>query len=178
MDDEGWFHTNDIGMWLSNGCLKFIDRKEDLSFISNPYGKLIAPNKIENIYIQSIYVGQCYVDVDYDRGYLIGIIVPDIDGINLWCSENNMLLSAAEACKNVAFKNTLVNDITNIGKREGLEEHEQVSEVYLESDSFTQEAGLLTPTMKVKRHEMYVYFKHEIDQICLERMANSSKKIN
>lgn len=25
---------------------------------------------------------------------------------------------------------------------------------------------------------MYVYFKHEIDQICLERMANSSKKIN
>ncbi|XP_017492543.1 PREDICTED: long-chain-fatty-acid--CoA ligase 1-like [Rhagoletis zephyria] len=78
MDDEGWFHTNDIGMWLSNGCLKFIDRKEDLSFISNPYGKLIAPNKIENIYIQSIYVGQCYVDVDYDRGYLIGIIVPDI----------------------------------------------------------------------------------------------------
>lgn len=69
-----------------------------MSFISNPYGKLIAPNKIENIYIQSIYVGQCYVDVDYDRvsmikcdiyeysllncclkqGYLIGIIVPDI----------------------------------------------------------------------------------------------------
>lgn len=86
----------------------------------SPYGKLIAPNKIENIYIQSIYVGQCYVDVDFDRvslvpfagrenltllaytqGYLIAIIVPDIDGINLWCSENNMLLSAAEACKNV-----------------------------------------------------------------------------
>ena len=58
-----------------------------------------------------------------------------------------MLLSAAEACKNVvsvtnddrqpfttiiedfnfkAFKNTLVNDILNIGRREGLEEHEQV----------------------------------------------------
>lgn len=81
--------------FFQNGCLKYIDRKDDLSYIKRPYGKLVAPNKIENIYIQSIYVGQCYVDVDFDRvrekctssqltalspeqSYLIGIIVPDI----------------------------------------------------------------------------------------------------
>lgn len=60
------------------------------------------------------------------QGYLIAVIVPDIDGINLWCTENNMLLSAAEACKNNIFRNTLINDLTNIGKREGLADHEQV----------------------------------------------------
>lgn len=125
-----------------------------------------------------MYVGQCYVDVDYDRGYLIGIIVPDIDGINLWCSENNMLLSSAEACRNQAFKNTLINDIENIGRREGLEEYEQIAEVFLENDSFTQEAGLLTPTMKVKRYEMYNFFKNEIEDIVTNNQINASKKKN
>lgn len=75
-----------------------------------------------------------------------------------------------------AFKNTLVNDIISIGKRENLEEWEQVSEVYLEADSFTQEAGLLTPTMKVKRHEMFEFFKKEIDDIILNKMANNQRK--
>jgi hypothetical protein len=80
----------------------------------------------------------------------VGVIVPDVDGINLWCTESNMLLSAAEACRNVviislikllliihiltpflsnigqAFKKTVLNDILNIGKREGLQHFEQV----------------------------------------------------
>ena len=53
----------------------------------------------------------------------------------------------------------------------------QVSEVYLESDSFTQEAGLLTPTMKVKRHELFQYFKKEIDDIVMNKLASASKKM-
>lgn len=102
IDNDGWFHTGDIGQLNSSGCLKILDRKSSLKMVSRQHRlRWIAPNKIENIYIQSIYVGQCFVDVDINKGCLVAVIVPDIDGINLWCSENNMLLSSAEACKNI-----------------------------------------------------------------------------
>lgn len=97
VDADGWFHTGDVGEWLpvtrgsfpcandchfdlfQNGCLKYIDRKKDI-FLTND-GKLIAPNKIENIYIQSIYVGQCYVDIDMERVWSLDTEKADIKNV-------------------------------------------------------------------------------------------------
>lgn len=48
-----------------------MDRRRDLQVIQyNNIIRWVAPNKIENIYIQSIYVGQCYVDIDIERVYI------------------------------------------------------------------------------------------------------------
>ena len=45
-----------------------MDRRQCLRVIKyNNLKRWIAPIKIENIYIQSIYVGQCYVDIDIEQ---------------------------------------------------------------------------------------------------------------
>mgnify|MGYP002716972533 FL=1 len=72
-----------------------------------------------------------------------------------------------------AFRNTLINDIKNIGNRERLKEYEQVHDVVLHSDPFTHDSGLLTPTMKLKRYELYHYFRDEIDAV-IEALYNGS----
>ncbi|GIX77428.1 long-chain-fatty-acid--CoA ligase 1, partial [Caerostris extrusa] len=59
IDEDGWLHTGDIGMWLPNGSLKIVDRKKHIFKLAQ--GEYIAPEKIENIYLSSQYVSQIFV---------------------------------------------------------------------------------------------------------------------
>lgn len=60
VDELGWHHTGDVGMWLANGSLKIIDRRKHIFKLSQ--GEYIVPEKIENIYVsRSQYVYQCFV---------------------------------------------------------------------------------------------------------------------
>lgn len=59
IDENGWHHTGDVGMWLPNGTLKIIDRRKHIFKLSQ--GEYIVPEKIENIYIRSQYVEQVFV---------------------------------------------------------------------------------------------------------------------
>lgn len=59
IDEYGWHHTGDVGMWLPNGTLKIIDRRKHIFKLSQ--GEYIVPEKIENIYIRSQYVEQVFV---------------------------------------------------------------------------------------------------------------------
>lgn len=59
IDENGWHHTGDIGMWLPNGALKIIDRRKHTFKLSQ--GEYIVPEKIESIYAKSQYICQNFV---------------------------------------------------------------------------------------------------------------------
>jgi len=75
MDQDGWFHSGDIGMMIPNGTLKIIDRKKNIFKLQQ--GEYVAPEKIENIYLNSKYVTEIFVYGDSLQNYLIAIIFPD-----------------------------------------------------------------------------------------------------
>jgi long-chain acyl-CoA synthetase len=125
IDEQGWHHTGDVGMWMPNGTLKIIDRRKHIFKLSQ--GEYIVPEKIENIYIRSQYVSQLYVHGESLKSCIIAIVVPDVDVIKCWASENGIPGTLSVLCNNDDVKQLIQDDMIAWGKEAGLKSFEQVS---------------------------------------------------
>ena len=134
IDADGWFHTGDIGEFEDRN-LKITDRKKDLIVLGN--GKNVAPQKIEGLLRISPLIQEAVVLGD-GMDACVALVVP------------------AEGADEKAIK----KEIDAVNKT--LAPYEAVKRFALVTEGFTQENGLLTPTLKVKRKAVAERYKTEI----------------
>jgi len=79
IDEDGWFHTGDIGIINEHGFLKITDRKKDLIITSG--GKNIPPQKIENLLKHSSYISDALVIGDKKK-FITALIAVDRDSLS------------------------------------------------------------------------------------------------
>ena len=126
---DGWLYTGDIGEFDEEGYLKITDRKKDI--IVSLGGDNIAPSKLENLLTLSSDIEQACVFGE-QKNYIAAIIILSADSkatkeqIDLYIEKMNTDLSQPE----------------------------KIKRYHIIDEPFTIENNLMTPTMKVRRHEV------------------------
>lgn len=79
-----------------NGTLKIIDRKKHIFKLAQ--GEYIAPEKIDNIYLQSEVMAQVFVHGESLQAFFIAIVVPDVESLPSWAEKRGLQQSFEEHC--------------------------------------------------------------------------------
>ena len=175
VDEQGWLHSGDIGLWRVDGSLQIIDRKKNLFKLAQ--GEYVAPEKIENILTQSPLIAQCFVHGDSIQTCLVAIVVPDEEVVRPKFLASSST-SFAELCRSsTALKQQLSDDIAKLSKANGLLGFEIVKAIHVESEPFAVENDLMTPTFKLKRPQLRTRYQSEIEQLYGTQVAAPQSKL-
>jgi long-chain acyl-CoA synthetase len=171
IDAEGWFHTGDIGEFDADGFLRITDRKKDLLKTSG--GKYIAPQNIENEMKVQRTIGECVVIGD-NRPYAAALIAPKFEIIEAFAREKGLAFADRAALVALPEVEGLVrDDVERVNK--GLAQFEKVKKFRLLPRELSQDAGELTPTLKVKRKVVNQKWKDLIESMYAESKEGAAK---
>jgi long-chain acyl-CoA synthetase len=158
---DGWLHTGDVGRMDEDGYLTITDRIKDLIVTSN--GKNVAPATIEGMLAADPLFEYTLLLGD-NRPYLTLLVAPSLPHLEdigkqlqLTWAHREELLSHPEI---IAELRRRVSTLT-----EKLASYEQIRDLRLLVEEFTQENGLLTPTLKVKRKEVERRFAQLVEEM-------------
>ena len=161
IDEEGWLYTGDVGKWTERKNIKITDRKKHI--IVNSGGKNIAPQPIENLLSQSIFINHVVIIGD-KRDFVSALVTPDFEQLkNLAESMHIAYKNETELISNDHIVKAIKKDIDRL--QQDLAKYERVRKFSLLSQPFTVENGELTPKMSIKRHVVERKYSDLIDQM-------------
>lgn len=151
IDEEGWFHTGDIGEFDDEGFLKITDRKKEMFKTSG--GKYVAPQIIENIMKQSRFIEQIMVIGEGER-MPAALIQPNFEFVQEWAKRKNIDIGETneELVKHPEVIKRIQDEVDFYNEKFG--NWEKIKRFELTPEIWSIELEHLTPTMKLKRRNI------------------------
>jgi long-chain acyl-CoA synthetase len=158
---DGWLSTGDIGALDEDGYLTITGRKKEILVTSG--GKSVSPTGLEERVRAHPLVAQCIV-VGNDRPYVAALVTLDLEAIEHWLAmQGRAPLAPKELVRDpelemevrraVVAANTLVS------------QPESIRTFRILAHQFTEEHGLLTPSLKLKRKAIEKAYETEVSAL-------------
>ena len=160
--EDGWLRSGDVAQINPNGSIQIIDRAKNI--FKTSFGEYIAPERLEGIFIQSLWLNQVWVYGDSLKDALCLIAVVDPGKVAEYAKANNLENDEA-LLDNSELKSLVMGSLNELSKDNKLQVHEKPKYMKLFSEPFSVENGLLTPTMKLKRNVAKEHFGPVLDEL-------------
>lgn len=163
-DEEGWFHTGDIGHIKDGRFLMVTDRKKEIFKLSN--GKFIAPQVIENIFKESPAIDQLMVIGEHEK-FASALISPNFKYFDDWKTTKNLSFSTNEELIQLPVVQSFFSEEVNrFNKR--LNPSEKIQRFRLVKDEWNPASGELSPTLKLRRQFINDKYRSLISQVYMK----------
>ena len=160
-DDDGWFHTGDIGYVDGEGYLYITDRKKEIIVMSN--GKKVPPQAIENALKMQPHIAQAMVVGD-DRNYIAALLVPNWESLEKFALANGIARDDNERLvADPRVLSLIEREVEAVNK--SLSRYEQVKKFWILPAEWTVDSGELTPSLKIKRRIILEKWKSAVGKL-------------
>ena len=157
---DGWFRTGDVGH-IEDGFVYITDRKKELIITAG--GKNIAPQPVENELKLDKYISQAFVYGDR-KPYLTALLVPNFDRVIEYAREHHVnYYDMDDLVMHEPIEEFLEQRVAEVNSR--LAPYETIKKFVLLPRDFSIEGGELTPTLKLRRKQIYEKYKDRIERM-------------
>ena len=164
IDEEGYFHTGDIGEFDEDGLLKITGRMKEI--FKDSMGKYISPALIEGKFTESPFISMMMV-VGENQKFAAALIIPNFEHLKNWCEENHVAFTTnAEVIKNKVVIDRYRKEVDHYNKFFG--DYEKIKRFELLDRDWTIEDGEMTPSLKIRRKAIAERYKDLIDGMFAE----------
>lgn len=158
---DGWLATGDLGALDEDGYLTITGRKKEILVTTS--GKSVAPQMLENCVRSHPLVAQCVV-VGNDRPYVAALITLDQEAIEHWLAlQRRAPLQATELVRDPALEKEIRRAV--VAANTLVSHAEAIRTFRILAHPFSEEHGLLTPSLKLKRRAIETLYAAEVEAL-------------
>ncbi|MGY2067365.1 AMP-dependent synthetase/ligase [Blastococcus sp. SYSU DS0619] len=162
IDGEGWFRTGDIGEIDDDGFIRITGRKKEILVTAG--GKNVAPAVLEDRLRAHRLVSQCIVVGD-QRPFIAALITLDEEALPQWLTSQGKPadLTVEQAREDADLQAELDAAVKDANK--AVSQAEAIKKFTVLSTDFTEDNGMLTPSLKLKRNVVMKEFSSDVDAL-------------
>ena len=157
---NGWLHTGDIGKIDEDGYLQITDRKKDIIVLSG--GDNVSPARIEGLLTLQPEIAQAMVFGD-KRSHLVALLVPDEECLREVAGPGRKAQDLSALAEDPALRKALGEALERVNA--SLSNIEKLRRFLVPPEPFSVENGMMTPTLKIRRHMITAAYGEQIERL-------------